>query len=66
MQEFGSAFEFPDKKSEKELTKLMLFDMANTGLKFKDVDMSFNNRVDIIGDDLKPVRMYRSMWRAAI
>ena len=66
MQEFGSAFEFADKKSEKELTKLMLFDMANTGLKFKDVDLSFNNPVDVFGDDGKICRMYRSMWRASI
>lgn len=66
MQEFGSEFEFADKKSEKELTKLMLFDMANTGLKFRDVDMFFNHPVDILGDDLKPVKMYRSGWRAGI
>ena len=66
MQEFGSEFEFIDKKSEKELTKLMLFDMANTGLKFRDVDMTFNNEVDVFGDDGKIVRMYRSGWRAGI
>lgn len=66
MQDFGSAFEFPDKKSEKELTKLMLFDMQQTGLKYKDVDFSFNNEVAVFGDDGKMVKMYRSMWRAAI
>lgn len=65
MQDFGNTFEFPEKKSEKELVKLMLIDMSNTGLKYRDVDMSFNNPVDII-EDGKPVRIYRSMWRAAI
>ncbi len=66
MQDFGSELEFADKKSEKELTKLMLWDMQQTGLKFRDVEFTFNNEVSVFGDDGKPMKVYRSAWRAAL
>jgi len=58
--------EFPDRKPEKELTRLMLFDMEQTGLKFRDLEFSFNNPVSVFGEDGKPQTIYQSMWKAAL
>lgn len=66
MQEFGNFFEFPAKLPDDDLKKIMLADMKVCGLPFVDIDMSFNNEVDVIEPDGKKATIYRSMWRAAI
>ena len=44
----------------------MLFDMEQTGLKFRDLEFSFNNPVSVFGEDGKPQTIYQSMWKAAL
>lgn len=65
-QDFGNSFELPEKMSESDLEELMLKEINSIGLKFHDIDMTFNNPVKLIGENGKPYTMYRSAWRAAL